>query len=333
MTAPPISLDELNVIGYADALPGGKGPAVLPPVFRHRSEPDRCYLPPFRLAGNWIVDAQCVSLAEVEQLRQQESITLPNDFARPAVSDHQLWVDEIGTAHYEPVGEARRNLRHIYSTHLRAAVAALRAGRFDDARQSAGIALAADDRAVEPRALIAALHCLRGEAAQAAFMKRSAEQATSDAESFIRAMESYLESIPPATWATAPLNVDQVICTCTEIGIDVWIPFSLTEEEFGRFHPILHQYRRAGGEREFTLWCPGVEARLLAERQFLNLIWDEEAVKIAMKKSTLVLSAASKAMLYETARIASSFHQDTHQLQILGRLVRDQIRPSILATA
>src|SRR5271165_6255592 len=103
MTGQPVSLDELDVIGYADALPGGRGPAVVPPVFQHRREHERCYVPPFRIAGDWLIEPSCISFAEAQELGREERITLPKQFRHQARSEHQLWVDESGNSHYQPI--------------------------------------------------------------------------------------------------------------------------------------------------------------------------------------------------------------------------------------
>src|SRR5205085_2047165 len=127
----PVALEHLDVIGYADVLPDGKGPAVVPPVFQVRTELDRCYVPPFRIAGNWLIDAKCISSTEVENLHKNEDITLPKGLKRPAGSEHQLWVDENGVLHYDPAANAKRELQRIYHEHLENGIVALKEGKIE----------------------------------------------------------------------------------------------------------------------------------------------------------------------------------------------------------
>lgn len=333
MTSQPIPLNELDVIGYADVLPEGKGPAAVPPVFRHRAEADRCYVPPFRLTGNWLVEARCVSFSELQELEGDESITLPGDFTHPALPDYQLWVDEAGVVRYEPAGDARRAQQQIHQRYLEAAISALREGRFQDARRDAGVALAASDRALEPRALIAASHALRGQTAQATFMRKSAVQAGLNGDSFTLLLKNYLESIPPETWEKAELNVERVLDTCKQMGADVWVPFHFTEEDFRRFRPILHQFRRAGGEREFTISCPGVEAILMGERETIRMACNnaEEHIQDVQRKN--VLAVAAETMLNGTREIAEMCQKEEPVVRRLGGMLRRQVQVTILRPA
>lgn len=267
MTTQHIQLNELDVIGYGDVLPEGKGPAVLPPVFRHRTEIDRCYVPPFRITGNWLVETQCVSFTELQDLEGDESITLPKDFKHPAKPDHQLWVDEAGAVRYEPAGNAKRNQQLIHQRHLDAAISTLREGKFEDARRHAGVALAANDRALEPRALIAAFHALRGETAQAAFMRKSAEQAGLNGDSFTLLMKSYAEMIPATTWES--LSFEAANAASEKVGVELYRRFELPSGLVPFVGPVLRNALFRQNKNSTEIQCGGSDAKFLAE--FLRL--------------------------------------------------------------
>jgi len=327
MTTLPIPLNELDVIGYADVLPEGRGPAVLPPIFQHRTKAEEFYVPPFRVAGNWLLEPHRVAIAELQDLEADEIVTLPKDFKRPAKPDHQLWVDENGAVRYESSSEAQREQNRIHQKFMEAAVTALRKGELDNSRRFAGIALAANDRALEPRAVIAAIHAVLGETAKASFMRTAAEQAGLNRDSFIAVIKSYLESIPPQTWERRKWNVEVVVETCRQLGFDVWIPFQFTEDDFRRFSPILHQFRRAGDEREFIVSCPGNEAILIAERETLMVAYNNAEAHISQVHRTNVLAVAAETMLHGTNEIANSCNTDSERIQSLGRKLRTQLRP------
>lgn len=327
MTTQPIQLNDLDVIGYADVLPEGKGPAVVPPVFQHRTEPARCFAPPFRVAGNWLIEPQCIAINELRDLEADESVTLPKDFKHPARPDYQLWVDENGAVRYEPSSEARRNQNRIHLAHLGAAVSALHEGRIEEARRLAGVALAANDRAVEPRALIAALHALRGETVQARFMRKSAEQAGTNGDSFTLLVKNYLESIPPETWVNFYRNLEEILETCSKLGFEVWVPSRFTEEEFVWFRPILHQFRRAGGEWSFVVSCPGNEAVLMAERETLLVAYKNAENHIEDVKRTNIFSVAADTMIIAAGEIAEACQKELRVVERLGKKLRLQVRP------
>ncbi|MBI4626774.1 MAG: hypothetical protein HY736_26580 [Verrucomicrobia bacterium] len=196
MTAQTVQLHQLEVIGYADVLPAGKGPAVVPPVFHDRNDPTQCFVPPFRIAGNWLVDPQVVSFDEIKELALAERVTLPLGFQHPAQPDWQMWIGVDGAVHYEPAKKAKRNLQNLYREHLATATTALRAGKIDKAEHHARIALAADERALEPDALIAVCHALRGEQKHVAFIRRAAVEAGHSADTFEVLTKTYAEMVP-----------------------------------------------------------------------------------------------------------------------------------------
>ena len=327
MQTQPILLNELDVIGYGDVLPDGKGPAVVPPVFRHRTEPSRCYAPPFRVTGNWLLEPYVVSFDELQELERDETITLPEGFKHPARPDHQLWVDGEGKVRYEPASEAKRAQHKIHLEHLNAALSAMRDGRFDEARRLAGVALAANDRAGEPCALIAALHVLRGELPQAAFLKNSAEQAGLNGDSFLLTLKDYIESIPPETWENVNLNVERVVETCEALGTEVWIPFHLTEEEFRRYEPILHHYSRVGGEHARTVSCPGTEAILMSERETLLVACrnaEANSESEQLQRANL-LAFAAETMIHLPGEISRLCQTPNEVVQQLGQKLRSHV--------
>jgi len=332
MKTQPILLDELEVIGYADTLPGGKGPAVVPPVFRYRARTESCVLPPFRIVGEWLIGSQSVSFAEVQELMVEERVTLPNGLSIPTSKDHQLWIDEDGVVHYEPSGKARGNLRGIHLHHLRAGITALGKGEIDIAQEHAGIALAADDKALEPRALIAACYALRGQGMAASFMGQSVEQAGLNPESFTLLVKNYAESVIPSVWEHSRFDVELVLGTCKSLGVEIWIPFHFTEEEYERFRPILHQFRRTGGERQLIVSCTGVEAILLSERQTLQIAYDNAEAHIQKRRQTNVFAVAAETMLHGTSEIADKCEKSSELVQKLGRLIREQLQESIVGT-
>lgn len=330
MKIEPIPLTELDVIGYADVLPQQKGPAIVPPVFRHRAQTDRCFVPPFRVSGTWLIGPQNISFDEAQELAREERLTLSAHFQRPAMPDHQLWLDEKAQLHYEPIGDAKRALQNIHLNCLNAAIAALRAGNIEKARQQAGIALAANDRALEPRALIAVCNVLLGETAQAKFMQKSAERAGLNAESFSLLVKNYMECISPETWKTTQVDLERTLEECQQLGAKVSVSFRFNEEEYQRFRPLLHEFHRADDRHGFVISCSGVEAILMSERETMQIAYDNAIAHVQQHHPINVLAVAAETMLYGTDEILGRINKDEAFVQKLGRLTRGQLRDKVI---
>ncbi len=263
MTEQPVDLEQLEIIGYAEVLPDGKGPAVVPPVFRDRTDPTRCFVPPFRLSGRWLLDPQLVSFAEVEELAKAGRLTLPAGFQRPARPDWLLWVGLDGAVDYERATDAKRKLRNLYREHLDTATAALRKGDIEAAERHAGIALAADDQAVEPDALIAACHALRGEEKHVAFMQREAEAAMHSSETFGLLLKSYVEQVPASVWES--LSFEVTASACKQARVDLGRRFELPIELSPYVDPVLRNALVSHTGTSTRILCSGSDVAFLEE--------------------------------------------------------------------
>ena len=166
-------VEDLEIVGYADVLDETMLPSVAPPVFRVKTEPQRALLPPYSLKGGFLYDATEVSACELESLRASREITL-FDSALPTRSDFELWVDPSFQRHYEPLGEAERNLKRIATEEIRHAEDAFREGDLDRAERCSGVAISADDRRVEPLAIKAAICRMRNDKSGERLMARLA---------------------------------------------------------------------------------------------------------------------------------------------------------------
>lgn len=107
------SLTNLDIIATNAAL--GKepvAPRVIAPVFRDRTT-GTILLPPFSLIGDEVFNAHESNDAEYEEFVKREELTpLPKPV--PAKTNHDLWVDENGDAHYEPKHVVKRKFESIF---------------------------------------------------------------------------------------------------------------------------------------------------------------------------------------------------------------------------
>lgn len=145
----------LEIVGYANRLAPSMYPAVVPPVFRVRGA-ERILLPAFVIRGGFVCDATEREAGDLTALNEACEITLfaaPRD-ARP---DFELWIDEAGHDHYEPIPEASATLRRIAEGRIASALGAFRSGDHAAAKEHCRVAICADDRLVEPLAIRAAI--------------------------------------------------------------------------------------------------------------------------------------------------------------------------------
>ena len=153
---PPWNLDDLEIVGYADVLKETTLPSVMPPVFRLKADAQWALLPPYHLNAGFLYNATEIPRSELEELSGSREITLFDD-AFPAHAGFELWVDESFQWHYQPLDEAKQELRRIADRAIQSAEDALRKGDLRQAERLSGVAISADDRRVEPLAIKAAI--------------------------------------------------------------------------------------------------------------------------------------------------------------------------------
>lgn len=162
--ARPVSIETLDVIGFADRLEPGTLPAVVPPLFRFRDEPQRILVPPFSLADGHVWRATERCFPEIEILRDQGEITLFED-PFPARADYELWFDNGGARRYEPLLVALGKRRDFARDAFGRARVAFRQNRLDEAERLCTAAIAANDNSVDAFVLKAAIRARWGDAA------------------------------------------------------------------------------------------------------------------------------------------------------------------------
>lgn len=153
-----IPIEWLTVCGYADVLPEWKWPAIVPPIFMLKN--GSYLVPPFQIEQNTITHTIPPGLAfispwEYQQLSWRWDITnLNQQFS--ARCDHILWVDAAGVVKYEPSEQAKKALQKIEHEHLYESVQKFDTWDYDEAEKLAWIALAAWEKSILPRILLAA---------------------------------------------------------------------------------------------------------------------------------------------------------------------------------
>jgi hypothetical protein len=150
------NLDDLEIVGYADVLKETMLPSVVPPVFRLKADAQRTLLPPYSFNAGFLYNATEIPRSELEELSGSREITLFDD-AFPAHAGFELWVDESFQWHYQPLHEAKQELRRIAEKAIQSAEGALRRDDLRQAERLSGVAISADDRRVQPLAIKAAI--------------------------------------------------------------------------------------------------------------------------------------------------------------------------------
>lgn len=195
--AQPLPLTDLEIVGYAERFLPEMLPAIAPPVFRHRSQPDCLLVPPFHEAESMLYGAAEINTEECDHLVAKGQVTrFPN--AIPAKPAHELWFDEEFVQHYEPFVDARDRLREIADSKIDQAQQALYAGNLDAAERLTAVAIRADDGRQEPFAIRAAIRLSRGKTNAIAVMKLLAPPTIGDTAfaALVEYYSGYLRQAP-----------------------------------------------------------------------------------------------------------------------------------------
>ena len=152
----PWRVEDLDIIGFADALDQNMLPSIVPPVFRVRSKPNLHLLPPYFFNAGCLYNAAEVDEQEIRELTNDEEITIFKE-PFPAQVGFDLFIDQAFQPQYKLREVVNSELRAIALKYISEAQAALRRGSFDEADRLAGIAISADDRLVEPLVIMAAI--------------------------------------------------------------------------------------------------------------------------------------------------------------------------------
>ncbi len=191
MLPEPTSLDDLEIIGYADALPADALPEIVTPVFRCKKDHDRILLPPFRLDANFVYGGAWDGVSRWQSLIKTGNMTELNQ-SIPAKSDHQLWIDEDNQPRYERRSTAHKNLETIASERVVEAQKALAQDNLAAAEQLATTAFNADDRNIDALVVKGAIRKLQGKPRHVAFFASLAHGIAPD--HFTTLVESLLEA-------------------------------------------------------------------------------------------------------------------------------------------
>jgi hypothetical protein len=175
----PWSLEDLEIVGYANVFKETMLPTVAPPVFRVKADPQRALLPPYSLNAGFLCNATEVAQSELDSLNDAREITL-FDHAFPARRDFELWVDQSFQPHYEPLDVARHNLGKIADDAIASAERALRDGDLEQAERLSGVAISADGRRLVPLVIKAAIRRMQNNKAGEYLMAELAAPALSE---------------------------------------------------------------------------------------------------------------------------------------------------------
>lgn len=175
----PWSLEDLEIVGYANVFKETMLPTVAPPVFRVKANPQRALLPPYSLNAGFLCNAIEVAQSELDSLNDAREITLFEQ-AFPARRDFELWVDQSSQIHYEPLDVARKNLGKIADDAILKAEQNFRSGDLDQAERLSGVAISADGRRVEPLVIKAAIRRMQNNKAGERLMAELAAPALNE---------------------------------------------------------------------------------------------------------------------------------------------------------
>lgn len=169
------AIEELEIIGYADALTEDLVPRVVPPVYRPRSTPSVVLMPPFEVSGTVLSRATHITPAAFERAISDEQATRVASVL-DAHPDHLLWIDEDMKPHYAPADQARETLTSIAKTRSDAAIRALQGGDLETAAGLAQTAVSADERCLNAVLAKAVLQRIQGNEERVSLLREVARK-------------------------------------------------------------------------------------------------------------------------------------------------------------
>ena len=176
-----MTLQNLDIIGFASIVETPTLPRVLAPVCRDRTSPDSVILPPFTVIGDEVFNFHAADMAEFGSLVAQEKLTrLPAPIA--AKVNHDLWVNSDGQVTYEPKAEVKKAFQRLFKDHLALAEQCLSDKEYEAACQHAAIARAVNPVHLDPLIIRAVAERSLGQNTRFAFTRHLAEDIVTPAE-------------------------------------------------------------------------------------------------------------------------------------------------------
>jgi len=120
-----LSLDQLDIAGYANVLTESTVPSIVAPVFCDRDNQDLYFFPPFIIHDRHLCDPSVSTKRDFDQLAQKSEVTvLPVPFK--AQSGNELWIDDTMNAHYDRASRVHLTLEKLAKSYTETAEAFFR---------------------------------------------------------------------------------------------------------------------------------------------------------------------------------------------------------------
>jgi len=157
----PVPLDKLEIVGYNTILEKGREARVVAPIFRTLTG-DRVIFPPFNLAYDKVSGGTVGHSRELKDLHAKMEITLLAETIETKI-DHNLWVDDQLTVHYDPWDLAAARLSALSVKWTNEARTALSKDHLPEAERLCRLAVTANEQYLDPLVLLGVIHKQRGE--------------------------------------------------------------------------------------------------------------------------------------------------------------------------
>lgn len=152
-------VEQLQVIGYADAFDATTVPRRVAPIFAFRANAQHCLFPPFRIAGPYVCGGTVAPATDFQQMLAEHRATkLQTPLA--AQPSGLLWVNDRLAVHYGPYDVENKSLRARADERIEDAKANLKKQALDAALRDVRWASAANEDSLHAIALEAVI--LRG---------------------------------------------------------------------------------------------------------------------------------------------------------------------------
>jgi hypothetical protein len=157
-----ISIDQLEIVGYAGTFKARTLPRVVAPIFRFKDNPENLIFPPFRLIADQVVEPALGNPGDLERMVSHGDVTLLQKVIAPKPNS-VLWIERGPVPHYQPSSEQTRKWRTDAKQKYHEAKVAYGRKQWDQAQELARLAFALDERSWQSLALQAAIDMQQGD--------------------------------------------------------------------------------------------------------------------------------------------------------------------------
>ena len=216
-----LKIDDLDIIGYADALSEELVPRVVTPIYRLRIDPRKIFMPPFQAEVDRLTNASESTPSDFTNAVEREQATQIETPIK-ADSNYLLWIDQDFKSHYHLDAEVHAYMRCFAKEYSRKARKSVHEGRFGEALKLAQWALAANERCLDAVLTKALVHSMMGNDDRVQLLAKIAAVISPDID-FLSWIDFQTRSLRRdrlnSTWIWLTINIRKISTSLRKIDL------------------------------------------------------------------------------------------------------------------